>query len=141
MLLLGVAGLLGGYLYTGGPKGYEYLALGDVFVFLLIGPLMVVGPYYSNVAGFRASRIENLLLPVSAYLVVTLIARFRVLSIWSLLVFLSLPLTIANLRDIKNSGEESARELSYLVVRAAQLHLVFGVLLSTGIAIGALTGS
>ncbi len=156
ILLLGVAGLLGGYLYTGGPKGYKYLALGDVFVFLLMGPLMVVGSYYSltggvtltvflaslpvgwlvaaimavnnhreaatdkeaevrtlsNVVGFRASRIENLLLPVSAYLFVALMALFGVLSIWSLLVFLSLPLTIANLRDIKNSGEESARELA-----------------------------
>lgn len=185
MLLLGVVGLLGGYLYTGGPKGYKYLALGDVLVFLLMGPLMVVGTYYaltggmtvtvflaslpvgslvaaimainnhrdatadqeaevktlSNVIGFRASRIENLLLPVSAYLLVALMALFGVLSAWTLLVFLSLPLALANLRDIKNSGEESARELSYLVVRSAQLHMVFGVLLSAGIVAGALTGS
>ena len=45
MLLIGVAGLLGGYLYTGGPKGYKYLALGDVLVFVLMGPLSVVGTY------------------------------------------------------------------------------------------------
>ena len=185
MLLLGAVGLLGGYLYTGGPKGYKYLALGDVLVFLLMGPLMVIGSYYaftggltltvvlaslpvgslvaaimavnnhrdaatdteaevrtlSNVIGFRASRIENLLLPVSAYLSVALMAFFGVLPVWSLLTFLSLPLALANLRDIKNSGEESAPELGYLVVRTAQLHLVFGVLLSAGIAIGALTGS
>lgn len=185
MLLLGVAGLLGGYLYTGGPKGYKYLALGDVLVFLLMGPLMVVGSYYaltggltltvllaslpvgslvaaimavnnhrdaatdkeaevrtlSNVIGFRASMIENLLLPLSAYLAVAFMAFFGVLPVWSLLTFLSLPLALANLRDIKNSGEESARELGYLVVRTAQLHLVFGVLLSIGIVIGALTGS
>ncbi len=184
MLLLGAAGLLGGYLYTGGPKGYKYLALGDVLVFLLMGPLMVVGSYYaltggftltvfltslpvgslvaaimavnnhrdaatdreaevrtlSNVIGFRASMVENLLLPVSAYLSVALMAFFGVLPVWSLLTFLSLPLALANLRDLKNSGEESARELGYLVVRTAQLHLVFGVLLSAGIAIGALTG-
>ena len=185
MLLLGAVGLLGGYLYTGGPKGYKYHALGDVLVFLLMGPLMVVGSYYaltggltltvflaslpvgslvaaimavnnhrdaatdreaevrtlSNVIGFRASRIENLLLPVSAYLSVALMAFFGVLPVWSLLTLLSLPLALANLRDIKNSGEESARELGYLVVRTAQLHLVFGVLLSAGIAIGTLTGS
>ncbi len=111
--------LLGGYLYTGGPKGYKYLALGDVLVFLLMGPLMVVGSYYaltggltltvflaslpvgslvaaimainnhrdaatdreaevrtlSNVIGFRASVIENLLLPLSAYLAVRTVAR------------------------------------------------------------------
>lgn len=68
-------------------------------------------------------------------------ALFGLLSAWSLLAFLSLPLTLANLRDIKNSGEESARELSYLVVRTAQLHLVFGILLSAGIAIAVFTGS
>ncbi len=174
MLLLGAVGLLGGYLYTGGPKGYKYHALGDVLVFLLMGPLMVVGSYYaltggltltvflaslpvgslvaaimavnnhrdaatdreaevrtlSNVIGFRASMVENLLLPVSAYLSVALMAFFGVLPVWSLLTFLSLPLALANLRDIKNSGEESARELGYLVVRTAQLHLIFGVLLS-----------
>lgn len=184
MLLLGVVGLLGGYLYTGGPKGYKYLALGDVLVFLLMGPLMVVGTYYaltggmtitvflaslpvgslvaaimavnnhrdaaadaeaevktlSNVIGFRASRVENLLLPVSAYLFVVLMVLFGVLSAWSLLVFLSLPLALANLRDVRNSGEESARELSYLVVRSAQLHMIFGVLLSAGVVVGALTG-
>jgi len=35
--------LLGGYLYTGTPLAYKYAALGDLFVFLLMGPLMVVG--------------------------------------------------------------------------------------------------
>ena len=45
MLLIGAVGLLGGYLYTGGPKGYKYLALGDVLVFVLMGPLAVVGSY------------------------------------------------------------------------------------------------
>lgn len=41
--LLGLLGLLGGYAYTGGPVGYKYRALGDPLVFLLMGPLMVVG--------------------------------------------------------------------------------------------------
>ncbi len=47
MLLIGLAGLLGGYLYTGGPKGYKYLALGDVLVFSLMGPLSAVGVYFA----------------------------------------------------------------------------------------------
>lgn len=41
--LLGAVGLLGGYAYTGRPIGYKYRALGDLMVFLLMGPLMVVG--------------------------------------------------------------------------------------------------
>jgi 1,4-dihydroxy-2-naphthoate octaprenyltransferase len=60
--------------------------------------------------------------------------------VWTLLVFLSLPLALGNLRVIWISGEESVRELTYLVVRTAQLHLLFGVLLSAGIAVGTLVG-
>lgn len=42
MAALGVAGLVGGWGYTAGPR-YKYLGLGDLFVFLLMGPLMVLG--------------------------------------------------------------------------------------------------
>jgi 1,4-dihydroxy-2-naphthoate octaprenyltransferase len=44
--LLGVAGLLGGFGYTGPPLQLKYRALGLPLVFLLMGPLMVVGAYY-----------------------------------------------------------------------------------------------
>jgi len=40
---VGALGLLGGHAYTGRPVGYKYHALGDPLVFLLMGPLMVVG--------------------------------------------------------------------------------------------------
>jgi len=46
MLILGVAGALGGYLYSG-FMGYKYFALGDIMVFLLMGPLMVIGSYFA----------------------------------------------------------------------------------------------
>ncbi len=182
MLLIGTIGLLGGYLYTGGPRGYKYLALGDVLVFVLMGPLSVAGSYYAltgdvtlavlvaslpvgslvaaimavnnhrdaasdqgagaktlaNVIGFRASRLENPILPVSAHLFVALAALLGLLTPRSLLVFPSLPLAWKNLQAIKDSGEENVRELSYLVERTAQLHLVFGVLLSVGVALGTL---
>ncbi len=71
----------------------------------------------------------------------SLAALFGLLSAWTLLVFLSLPLALRNLRDIWSSGKESVRELTYLVVRTAQLHLIFGVLLSVGTVVSALTGS
>lgn len=44
--VLGSIGLLGGYFYCGGPKGYKYFALGDPLVGLLFGPLMVFGSYF-----------------------------------------------------------------------------------------------
>ncbi len=44
---LGLAGLLGGYFYTAPPFEYKYRALGVPLVFVLMGPLMVVGTYFA----------------------------------------------------------------------------------------------
>lgn len=46
ILLLGIIGILGGLFYTGAPVGYKYVGLGDVLVFCLMGPLMVIGSFY-----------------------------------------------------------------------------------------------
>ncbi len=46
ILLLGVVGFLGGLCYTAKPISYKYFALGDVAVFILMGPLMVIGSYF-----------------------------------------------------------------------------------------------
>lgn len=45
ILYLGIIGVLGGFFYTGKPVGYKYFALGDLLVFLLMGPLMVGGTF------------------------------------------------------------------------------------------------
>ncbi len=44
---LGLLGLLGGYFYTAPPFEYKYHALGVPLVFVLMGPLMVVGTYFA----------------------------------------------------------------------------------------------
>jgi 1,4-dihydroxy-2-naphthoate octaprenyltransferase len=44
--VLGLAGLIGGLGYTAPPLEYKFHALGPPLVFLLMGPLMVVGAYY-----------------------------------------------------------------------------------------------
>ncbi|MBL7215260.1 MAG: 1,4-dihydroxy-2-naphthoate octaprenyltransferase [Phycisphaerae bacterium] len=46
ILLLGLIGMAGGFFYTAVPVGYKYLGLGDLCVFLLMGPLMVIGSFY-----------------------------------------------------------------------------------------------
>lgn len=43
IFIIGMIGLLGGLLYTGFNVAYKYYALGDLFVFLMFGPMMVLG--------------------------------------------------------------------------------------------------
>lgn len=46
VLVLGIIGLVAGYLFTATRFALAYNALGELTVFLLMGPLMVLGTYY-----------------------------------------------------------------------------------------------
>lgn len=45
LLVYGVLGILGGYLYTAGPRPYKHVGLGDPLIIFLMGPLMTQGAY------------------------------------------------------------------------------------------------
>jgi 1,4-dihydroxy-2-naphthoate octaprenyltransferase len=53
LLIVGVASIAAGVLYTGGPKPYGYEGLGELFVFLFFGVVAVVGSYYVEVEDLR----------------------------------------------------------------------------------------
>ncbi|MGA1700461.1 MAG: 1,4-dihydroxy-2-naphthoate polyprenyltransferase [Candidatus Nanopelagicales bacterium] len=57
LLLVGAAALLAAWLYTGGPRPYGYLGLGEVFVFVFFGVVPVVGTAY----------VQALAVPTSAW--------------------------------------------------------------------------
>jgi len=46
VVALGLAGLIGGYTYTAPPLQYKFSPYGIPLVFMLMGPLMVVGAFY-----------------------------------------------------------------------------------------------
>jgi 1,4-dihydroxy-2-naphthoate octaprenyltransferase len=46
ILAIGAAAILAALAYTGGPKPFGYMGLGDLFVFLFFGPVALCGTYY-----------------------------------------------------------------------------------------------
>jgi 1,4-dihydroxy-2-naphthoate octaprenyltransferase len=68
--VLGVLGLVGGWGYTAPPLRYKYRALGVPLVFLLMGPLMVVGSYFAVTGTWS---VEALILSVPVGLLVAAI--------------------------------------------------------------------
>lgn len=52
LIWYGVTGIVFGYLYTGKPLQFKYKALGFFQVFVLMGPLMVLGSYYVQTQQF-----------------------------------------------------------------------------------------
>src|SRR6202012_4806781 len=54
ILVVGVASIAAGVLYTGGPRPYGSAGLGEVFVFLFFGLVAVNGSYYVQLAELEA---------------------------------------------------------------------------------------
>ncbi len=52
IFIIGVIGLAGGFFYTATPAAYKYFGLGDLFVFCLMGPLMVIGSFLVLTGGY-----------------------------------------------------------------------------------------
>ncbi|NIO04480.1 MAG: 1,4-dihydroxy-2-naphthoate octaprenyltransferase [Proteobacteria bacterium] len=94
IMILGIAGILGGYFYTAKPVQYKYHALGDFLVFFLMGPLMVWGAYYVQTMAYR-------LYP----LVFSLPVGFLVAAI----------LVANNIRDIQHDSKVGIKTVSTLL--------------------------
>ncbi len=71
---VGIASIISGILYTGGPKPLGYMGLGDIFVLVFFGPVAVAGTEYVQslqlsteaiLAGFASGLISTAILVVN----------------------------------------------------------------------------
>ncbi len=182
ILALGVIGLLSGIFYTARPIGCKYLALGDALVFIMMGPLMVIGSYFvltgsyshavlvaslpvgclvaailhannmrdighdrdaqvrtvANLLGHDRARFEYYALVGGAYVAVLGMIAGGLVGAWGLLVFLTVPLAVRNIRRAVRSQPQQPETIATLDVQTAQLHLAFGLLFALAILLGEL---
>jgi 1,4-dihydroxy-2-naphthoate octaprenyltransferase len=106
LLVVGVACLLAGWLYTGGPRPYGYLGLGELFVFLFFGLVATVGTVY--VETLRVTPLAVLMGCAMGCLATAI-------------------LVLNNLRDIDTDRQAGKRTLATRIGRSRTLGLLVGL--------------
>ena len=167
LLVICLVGVFASIMYTAPPLKYKYYALGEFSVFLMWGPLMVVGAYFVQHQKFSshavwisipfgilvalvllANNIRDIehdqskgistiatvlgeakglrlyfILILLAYVGIVIMSVLGPLSLWSLIVLLSIPLALRLYRQMNQQVPKDAD------AQTAQLDTAFGVLL------------
>jgi 1,4-dihydroxy-2-naphthoate octaprenyltransferase len=114
IIAVGVASILAGVLYTGGPRPYGYAGLGEVFVFLFFGLVAVNGSYY-----VQLERLDWL--PFGLSLAVGCLATAI--------------LVVNNVRDLDTDRRAGKRTVAVRLGRDSARGLYVGLLLAAGVAL------
>ncbi len=149
LLVIGVASILCGIAYTGGPWPLAYLGLGDVFVFLFFGLVAVGGTYFVQagrltvdavLAGVPIGVLAANILVVNNYRDVEtdavanpVVFRVRGYSWACLLPVAILPLALTHARRLRESKTPS--ELIALLGATGKLLALYALLFSAGLAV------
>ena len=116
LLLVGVASVAAGWFYTGGPRPYGYLGLGEVFVFVFFGLVATVGSAY----------VHQQQVPAVAWLAATAVG-FLACSL----------LVVNNLRDRPGDAEVGKRTLA-VRLGDRRTRLLYVALLDGALVVGSL---
>jgi len=109
IILAGLASLLAGYAYTGGPRPIAYSATGELFVFLFFGLVAVMGSYY----------IQTLTLSLNALAVASAVGLLA-----------AAVLLVNNYRDLTNDRNAQKLTLTHYLGRQHSRQ-VYGLFLLT----------
>jgi 1,4-dihydroxy-2-naphthoate polyprenyltransferase len=114
LLGLGVAAVLAGFLYTGAPLHLAYRGLGEVTVFIFMGPVIVMGAYFVQVESWDWQP-----------LVASLPIAFLVTAI----------LQANNLRDIDHDRRVAKRTVATMIGRTWANREMYGLLAAAYVAL------
>jgi 1,4-dihydroxy-2-naphthoate polyprenyltransferase len=74
VLLAGVLSVAAAYAYSGGPAPFGYVGLGDLVVFLFMGPVIVLGAYFVQARGLGTAALW-ISLPLAALVTAILVVN------------------------------------------------------------------
>lgn len=106
ILAIGLASVLAGYFYTANPVSLAYIALGEVTVFVFMGPVIVMGAYYVQRQSLALAPLL-LSLPVGCLVAAILQAN--------------------NIRDLELDKERGKYTLATAIGRKAATHELAGL--------------
>jgi len=134
IFLLGLASILSGWAYTGGPLPIAYTPIGELFVIAFFGVGAVCGTYWLNVHKLSASALVASLAVgclTGAVLLVnnTLAQMLPTGHVWPALTVLPL----AGLLIYRFAHETAGREFNRILVQTVVLQSLFCFLLSLGL--------
>ena len=131
LLLVGAAAMIAAWTYTGGPKPYGYIGLGELFVFIFFGVVATIG---------------------STFVVIEDVTATSVLASVAVGLFACALLVINNLRDIPGDtvagkrtlavrlGDTRTRGLFYIELLLAIVVIVISAVTSNGFALLGILG-
>jgi len=131
LFVVGAVSILAGWAYTGGPKPYGYLGLGELFVFVFFGLVATAGSTYVHTEALTADDgrlVDDMAVSLAAAVPVGLLAVAL--------------LVINNLRDIPSDTESGKRTLAVRLgdPRTRALYQVLLVGVAVGVVAVALLG-
>ncbi|MBS3788316.1 1,4-dihydroxy-2-naphthoate polyprenyltransferase [Candidatus Bipolaricaulota bacterium] len=105
ILIVGIASIISGLAYTGGPFPFGYYGLGELFVFAFFGVVAVTGTYYVQ-AVKHLGTIFPLSIPAGSFNTDVLLASLPMAALSTAI------LVVNNLRDIETDRETGKTTLA-----------------------------
>ena len=108
ILVIGLASLVSGYAYAGGPFPLGSHGLGDLFVFVFFGVIAVVGTFYVQAADILAAPLATTI-PEGTITTTAVLASLPIAGISTNI------LVVNNVRDLETDREAGKRSLAVIL--------------------------